>query len=161
MEAKKDCIHYVVYSNASELKEIDRQLMDHARDAVSHAYAPYSSFKVGAAFRTSTGEIITGSNQENSSFPIGQCAERVALYQLIHQFGRQALETIAIIADHKDQILPASPCGSCRQLLLEYRNGQELPIRLLLGSTRTNEIFEIHDVRDLLPLAFSGEFLGG
>lgn len=161
MELKKICIEFSVHNEISALKEIDQQLIAHARNALSFAYAPYSSFKVGVAFRTVTGEIVTGSNQENSSFPVGQCAERVALYQLIHRSGRQPVDTIAIVADHKDQILPASPCGSCRQLLLEYRNGQELPIRLLLASTHGKEIYDIRDVRDLLPLAFSGDFLGG
>jgi cytidine deaminase len=101
-----------------------------------------------------------GSNQENGAFPIGQCAERVALYNMIHTLGRQPVDTIAIVVDHRLQATPASPCGACRQLLCEYRAHQSTPIRLLLAVTNGDEVYEIPDVTSLLPLGFDGTFLG-
>jgi cytidine deaminase len=124
------------------------------------AYAPYSNFKVGAAILTSDGTITIGSNQENGAFPIGQCAERVALYRLVHEQGRIPIDTIAIVVDNENQKTPASPCGSCRQILNEYRSFQSHPIRLLLAIREGGEVYEINDVPDLLPFAFGGLFLG-
>ncbi len=138
----------------------DQLLMDQALTASSKAYAPYSNFKVGAAILTTDGRIVIGSNQENGAFPIGQCAERVALYALVHQHGRVPIDTISIVVDNEQQKIPASPCGSCRQILVEYRSFQQKPIRLLLALANGGEVYEINDVKDLLPFAFDGSFLG-
>ena len=121
---------YNIYPDKSTLPGDDAVLLDSAAKATDLAYAPYSKFKVGVAIRTMDNEIIQGSNQENGAFPIGQCAERVALYALTHQHGRKPIDTIAIMVDHENQKLPASPCGSCRQVLNEYRDFQDSPIRL-------------------------------
>jgi cytidine deaminase len=151
---------YSVYNDKQLLPTMDQQLIDEAIKAGTMAYAPYSNFKVGAAIRTAKGHIIPGSNQENGAFPVGQCAERVALYHLAHQYGREPIDTIAITVDNENQKTPASPCGSCRQMLNEYRSFQQNPIRLLLTLAGGGEVFEINDVRDLLPFAFDGSFLG-
>jgi cytidine deaminase len=124
------------------------------------AYAPFSKFKVGVAIRNTDGIITLGSNQENGAFPIGQCAERVALYAMTHEHGRKPIDTIAISVDNKDQKEPATPCGSCRQMLTEYRSYQTTPIRLLLTLSRGGVVYEINDITDLLPFAFDGLFLG-
>lgn len=124
------------------------------------AYAPYSNFKVGTAIRTTDHQVIIGSNQENGAFPIGQCAERVALYNMIHHLGRLPIDTIAIAVDNPNQHLPASPCGSCRQVLSEYRSFQDTPIRLLLTLAGGGVVYEINDIMDILPFAFDGAFLG-
>ena len=151
---------YSVYADKNLLSTEDQQLLSHALSASAMAYAPYSQFKVGAAIRTTEGQITLGSNQENGAFPIGQCAERVALYNLVHAQGRLPIDTIAIIVDNEDQKTPVSPCGSCRQVLNEYRSFQPQPIRLLLALASGGEIYEIKDVKDLLPFAFDGMFLG-
>ena len=151
---------YVVFADKNELTTEDQFLLSKASEAAAKAYAPYSDFKVGVAIRTQDQQLVTGSNQENGSFPVGQCAERVALYLLTHELGRIPIETIAIVVDNMAQLLPASPCGSCRQMLMEYRQHQDAPIRLLLSSVRGPEIYEIKDVNDLLPFAFDGSFLG-
>ena len=143
-----------------ELPGIDQDLIQSAISACQYAYAPYSNFKVGAAIRTDDHLIILGSNQENSAYPIGQCAERVALYALAHQHGRKVIDTIAVAVENEHQHTPASPCGSCRQLLSEYRSYQTQPIRLLLTLAKGGDVYEIRDVNDLLPLAFDGKFLG-
>lgn len=153
-------LSYNVYPGSTALNDADQALIQRAIDACQFAYAPYSNFKVGAAIRVQDQTIIIGSNQENSAFPIGQCAERVALYALAHQHGRIPIDTIAIAVDNEQQLNPTSPCGSCRQLLAEYRSYQETPIRLLLTLASGGEVWEVNDVKDLLPLAFDGKFLG-
>jgi cytidine deaminase len=135
-------------------------LIDEAVKACDMAYAPYSKFRVGVAIRTNEHKITIGSNQENGAFPIGQCAERVALYRMVHELGRKPIDTIAIVVDNKEQKSPASPCGSCRQMLSEYRSFQVTTIRLLLTLARGGVVYEIRDINDLLPFAFDGLFLG-
>jgi cytidine deaminase len=151
---------YTIYPDRTSLSVVDQELLAQAVLASKHAYAPYSKFKVGAAIRTNQHHIIVGSNQENGAFPIGQCAERVALYNMIHSVGRQPIDTMAIVVEHDHQQLPASPCGSCRQILCEYRKYQDIPMRLLLSLASGGVIYEIHDVPDILPFAFDGSFLG-
>lgn len=160
MESKEVRFSYTVYADKHVLSPGDQLLIEQAIAASALAYAPYSKFKVGTAIRTQDGHITIGSNQENGAFPIGQCAERVALYTLAHEHGRLPIDTIAIIVDNENQKTPVSPCGSCRQILNEYRAFQSQPIRLLLGVAAEGEVYEIHDVKDLLPFAFDGSFLG-
>ncbi|MEP6646131.1 MAG: cytidine deaminase [Saprospiraceae bacterium] len=151
---------YKVHHSKESLSMNDQQLIAQASLASSMAYAPYSLFKVGAAILTEDGGVTFGSNQENGAFPIGQCAERVALYRMVHEHGRKPIDTIAIVVDNEIQKTPASPCGSCRQVLNEYRSFQTQPIRLLLATADEGEVYEIKDIRDLLPFAFDGSFLG-
>lgn len=151
---------YQVHDDKNRLSTSDQSLIDSSVNACSKAYAPYSDFKVGAAIRTTDQQVIVGSNQENGAFPIGQCAERVALYNMIHQLGRLPIDTIAISVDNLQQHTPASPCGSCRQVLSEYRSFQDTPIRLLLTLASGGVVYEITDVMDILPFAFDGAFLG-
>ena len=160
MEQREISFQYHAYTAGTELSKADQELIEEAIKACESAYAPYSNFKVGAAIRTDDNLIIPGSNQENSAFPIGQCAERVALYSLAHLYGRKVIDTIAVAVDSDYQENPTSPCGSCRQLLSEYRSYQTTPIRLLLTLAKGGAVYEIQDVNDLLPLAFDGKFLG-
>ncbi len=160
MQQKQVSFSYSIYADKESLSTDDQHLLEQARLATELAYAPYSKFKVGAAIRTEDGQITIGSNQENGAFPIGQCAERVALYRLAHEHGRKPIDTIAIVVDNENQKTPASPCGSCRQILNEYRSFQPQPVRLLLAVANGGEVFEINDVKDLLPFAFDGSFLG-
>ena len=160
MDIKQFSFSYGIYNNHDFLTQGDRLLIVESIKACSIAYAPYSNFKVGVAIRTEDGEIVIGSNQENGAFPIGQCAERVALYAMVHQHGRKPIDTIAISVDSENQLTPASPCGSCRQMLNEYRSYQTNPIRLLLTLSSGGVVYEINDVKDLLPFAFDGSFLG-
>src|SRR5688500_18261999 len=97
MSRKEIRFDYSIYDDRSTFNAGDNLLLDHAFESAQKAYAPYSNFKVGVAIRTNDGQIVTGSNQENGSFPIGQCAERVALYRLVHEHGRIPIDTIAII----------------------------------------------------------------
>ena len=160
MDVKQFSFSYGTYDDQDLLTSEDRLLIAESIRACAIAYAPYSNFKVGVAIRTVDGQIIVGSNQENGAFPIGQCAERVALYAMVHQHGRKPIDTIAISVDNENQLTPTSPCGSCRQMLSEYRSYQTTPIRLLLTLSSGGVVYEINDVKDLLPFAFDGSFLG-
>jgi cytidine deaminase len=129
----------------------DALLLEKAVSACDNAYAPYSHFKVGAAVRLSDGMIVTGNNQENVSFPAGVCAERSALNYAHAKYPEQPVEAIAIAAKNKEILCqkPVSPCGICRQVLLESEKRAGKPIRIILGSKGTVRIFE--SVKDLLP----------
>lgn len=138
-----------------ELAETDRQLIDAAISATETSYAPYSHFCVGAALRLESGVVVVGSNQENVAFPSGTCAERCAMFYAGSRHPHEAPETIAIAARGTDGRLtprPISPCGACRQVLLqaETRFGRRLRV-LLYGS---QEVIEISGVSDLLPFEF-------
>lgn len=151
---------YTIHEDRHSMSSADQVLLEEAVKACDMAYAPYSKFKVGVAIRSEEHKITIGSNQENGAFPIGQCAERVALYRMVHEQGRKPIDTIAIAVENKEQKSPASPCGSCRQMLSEYRSYQPTPIRLLLALARGGVVYEINDINDLLPFPFDGLFLG-
>ncbi len=160
MESHQFSFTYTICKDKRSLSAADQSLINEAVMASQQAYAPYSKFKVGAAIRTIDQKVFSGANQENGAFPVGQCAERVALYSMAHAHGRKHIDTIAIVVDNAQQKSPASPCGSCRQLLNEYRSNQDTPIRLLLALASGGQVIEINDIVDLLPFAFDGSFLG-
>ncbi|MBP2649680.1 MAG: cytidine deaminase [Firmicutes bacterium] len=92
------------------------ELIMAAKHARTKAYAPYSHFNVGAAVRGASGKIYTGSNIENASYGLTNCAERTAIFKAISD-GERVLDTIALVADSKD---PVAPCGACRQVMVEF-----------------------------------------
>ncbi len=151
---------YEVYNSIDELKEEDAWLLSEARDVSENAYAPYSNFQVGAVAKLANGEIVAGSNQENASFPVGLCAERVLLASVSSLYPKVPVESIAISyrsslveSDH-----PISPCGICRQSLQEYEQRVNHPIRLILGGME-GKIIVITNASQLLPLSFTGDDL--
>ena len=140
----------------TELSEADQRLVDEARTATLSSYAPYSKFCVGAAIALDNGEIITGSNQENAAFPSGTCAERVACFYAHAKYPDAKFQTIAIAArtsDGAEITTPISPCGSCRQALLEYEKLAGKEVRVILVGE--NDIIIAPSIKSLLPLAFS------
>ncbi len=151
---------YSVYDDITELDDADAWLLNEARDVTQHAYAPYSHFQVGAIARLVNGEIIAGSNQENASFPVGLCAERVALAAAASVYPEVAIETIAISYHNLngDSSQPISPCGICRQSLAEVEMRQQEPIRLIMGGL-SGKVVIVEKANDLLPLAFTGSML--
>lgn len=139
-----------------ELDAIERQLVDEARKMTYNSYAPYSKFSVGAAILLSNGEIVTGANQENAAYPSGTCAERSAAYYAHARYPEAKFLVIAIAARDTSGIYtpqPISPCGACRQALLEYEtlSGGDVKV-LLVGSEK---IYLLPSIKSLLPLAFS------
>ncbi len=161
MEKKQISFELAVYDNPNELSQIEQKLLEQAEDARENAYSPYSNFKVGAAVLLANGEIVIGNNQENSSYPSGLCAERVAIFQAGAKFPGVAINTIAISATSENYVVdkPAGPCGNCRQSIIEYEQKQESPIAILLRG-QIGPIFKCDAVSDILPLAFSSSFLG-
>jgi cytidine deaminase len=160
MKEKKFEFDYEVYDDIGELDKQDADLLTKARTVTKNAYAPYSQFFVGAAGRMKTGEIITGTNQENASYPVGICAERVLLGNAATSFPGISIDAIAISFDSKEikPDHPISPCGMCRQSLLEYETRTNESIRLIL-SGQQGKIFIIKTVRSLLPFAFTSSEL--
>ncbi len=159
MQKKEIKILFTEYKNLEELREEDRLLIISARQIAEKAYAPYSHFKVGAALRMEDGSIITGNNQENVSFPVGTCAERSALFWANANFPEKAVLAIAITAIGEDgkRAKSLSPCGACRQVMLETQYRFSRPMRVLLDSRE--KIEELHNVESLLPLSFDGDSL--
>lgn len=146
----------IVSVQYDELNDGDRQLVDMAREATERSYAPYSRFCVGAAIRLDNGEIVTGSNQENAAYPSGTCAERTAAFYAHARYPEASFETIAIAArgtDGAELAEPISPCGACRQSLLEYEKLAGRGVRVLLAGR--DAIYILPSVGSLLPLAFS------
>lgn len=137
-----------------ELSTSQRTLIEQAKMQVKNAYAPYSKFQVGAAVELANGKIFGGNNQENAAYPSGLCAERVALFYANAQYPTIAVNTIAIAAYTNGAFLedPISPCGACRQVLLESEVRFEQSIDLLLYGTK--QIYLLKNVKQLLPLAF-------
>ena len=124
MQRQKFEFSFEVFENIDELDQQDQQLLIEARRATQNAYAPYSNFHVGAAAKLSNGQIITGSNQENASFPVGICAERVLLSAASSLHPNAAIETMAV--SYQCETIksnhPISPCGMCRQSLQEFES---------------------------------------
>jgi len=145
------------YDSADELPASDRQLLEIARNSTSNAYAPYSHFYVVAVARLQDGTTVAGTNQENASYPVGICAERTLLSTLATQFAGNRVEAIAISylnGRGGESDAPASPCGLCRQSLLEYEQRLRHPLRLIL-SGQMGEVIVVKQASDLLPFAFS------
>jgi cytidine deaminase len=139
----------------NDLSESEKNLIDQAKMAVARAYAPYSHFQVGAAVLLANGSVVTGNNQENAAYPSGLCAERTALFYANSQYPDAAVKTIAIAAFTEGKFLeqPITPCGGCRQVILEAQNRYKHPIQIILYGTK--EIYLIDKITDLLPLSFS------
>lgn len=148
-------LNYQDLEDYTLLEAGDIALVEKAYGIAEKAYAPYSEFKVGAAVLLANGEVVLGSNQENIAYPSGLCAERVALFYAGANFSDQAVNTIAIVA--KGDLLPfdkvLSPCGGCRQVMLESEIRQQEPFRVILVSQNKRTIV-FSSAKDLLPFAF-------
>ena len=160
MEENKFEFNYTVYKNSSELPDGLQQLLVKARDVTEHAYAPYSNFQVGAVARMANSELVIGSNQENASYPVGICAERVLLGSVATLHPKIPIQTIAISynSDEVKSDHPISPCGMCRQALLEYESRISKPIRLILGG-QEGKVYIVRTAGALLPFAFTSNEL--
>jgi cytidine deaminase len=157
MEQKALQVNYREYAGINELLPADKDLLQKAFDATQLAYAPYSGFHVGAAALMSNGEIVTGANQENASFPAGICAERVLLSTVASIFPGESIDSLAISYSFRGASgnHPVAPCGICRQSLVEYEERMKSPIRLILGGLE-GQVYVFDTVGSLLPLFFSG-----
>lgn len=152
--------YYQIVDQLESLSESDQKLMVKAKEILEVSYSPYSKFKVGSSLTLEDGTIITGTNQENASYPLCICAERVALYHAGAQYPNQKIISLAVTAKSSTQALlsPVSPCGACRQVITEFETKQQAPIRLLLMGEE-GEVFIFDSASDLLPLGFSGSLI--
>lgn len=144
----------VTVKTLEELDPQERVLTEAAKGAAENSYSPYSHFAVGAALRLEDGEFVTGSNQENASFPVGCCAERTVLHWTAANHPSKRIEAIAIAAKNGKHFtsLPTAPCGMCRQALLEAERRQGSPIQVMLYGTEGT--YFVKQIEDLLPLSF-------
>lgn len=149
-----------VFENFEELPSDIKALMNKAKEARLNAYAPYSNFLVGAAILMDNNEIITGSNQENASYPSGLCAERTAVFYAGAQFPKATILRMAIIAGsiHNKTTLPIPPCGACRQSIAEYEVKQESPIEIYFMG-ESGKVVKSNSLENLLPLMFDKSVL--
>ena len=140
----------------NELTESDRQLIEMAIEGTSRSYAPYSHFHVGAAIELKNGARFIGCNQENAAFPAGLCAERTAIFAAGAEYPDVPVVTLAITARGTDGELtaePVSPCGTCRQVIIETETRFKHPVRILLYGR--NKIYVVDGIRQLMPLSFT------
>lgn len=142
------------FCQLDELEESERMLVETAIKATDNSYAIYSHFHVGAAVLLDDGTVVIGANQENAAFPSGLCAERTAIFAAQAQYPRKAVVMLAIAAKNENGLVatPVSPCGACRQSILEVEERYHQPIRILLYGT--DGVYVIHSIKDLMPLCF-------
>jgi cytidine deaminase len=158
MKTLKSSFEFEVYEGIEALTTEDAFLLAEARSFTEQAYAPYSHFKVGAVARMDNGAIVSGSNQENASYPVGICAERVLLSAASSLYPNMPIKTMAI-AYHNTNIeglsnRPVSPCGICRQSLSEFEDRVKQGVRIILSGME-GEVYILSNAKLLLPLGFS------
>lgn len=129
----------------------DEQLLELARKAAAKAYAPYSNFRVGCAIESIDGEVVTGANLENACYRLGICAEQSALTAAQHKFGLDKVGRIAVAGGGGGVV--CTPCGGCRQAILEAAQLSGRDVEILCGS-RDGAAFERHTIGELIPFGF-------
>lgn len=147
---------YEIYDSIDNLIPADQNLVKKAFEATKLSYAPYSNFKVGSCAITNMGNFVSGSNQENSSYPVTICSEMVLLSALSSIYPGEYITTIAINYIDKDgrSHKPITPCGVCRQALSEHEIKYKHNVRVILSS-KNGQIYIIKKSSDLLPLPFN------
>lgn len=139
-----------------ELSEAEQLLVEAAIEATKRSYSPYSHFSVGAALLLENGKTVIGCNQENAAFPAGLCAERTAIFAAGAQYPDVPVKMLAIAARNSKGELtdePISPCGTCRQVMIETETRFKHPIRILLYGKKC--IYVLEGIKQLMPLSFT------
>lgn len=139
-----------------ELSSDEQFLIQKAIESTNNSYAKYSEFHVGAALQLDNGVVIPGCNQENAAFPAGICAERSAIFAAGAQYPESAVMILAIAARQPGGELteePVSPCGTCRQVMIETETRFNQPIRILLYGRRC--VYVMDGIKNLMPLSFT------
>lgn len=150
MRTIRKSLEWVAFADG-ELPAEDQALREAALEAAGRAWAPYSKFRVGAAVRLEDGSVVMGCNQENSAYPSGLCAERCALFAAGAAKPDVAPLALALIAVYKGEIVDSpSPCGACRQVMVQAEERYGKPLRPLLCGK--GETIAVPSARDLMPL---------
>lgn len=149
-----------VFDNIEDTPEEIQNLMQLAIEARKNAYAPYSKFHVGAALLLDNGEIISGSNQENASYPSGLCAERTAIFYAGAKYPKSTILKMAITAASQNQKTnkPIPPCGACRQSIAEYESKQDKAIEIYFMG-EIGHVMKSNSLANLLPFGFDSSNL--
>ncbi len=137
-----------------ELVPEEQELVEKAIKATQDSNAKYSNFNVGAAVRLKNGTIILGANQENASFPLSMCAERTAIFAAQVNYPQEPITCLAICAHNAKGLVeePVTPCGACRQVMVEVEERYSQPMKIILYGTK--KIYRLSSAKDLLPLCF-------
>lgn len=147
---------YHIFDSLEDLEPSDQKLIEAAINALPLSYAPYSTFHVACAIRLQSGEIVTGVNQENASSPAGLCAEQVALHRKAMEFPEGIIAELAVVArtEESKELHSVSPCGICRQAMLEFlsRQGSSFPV---LMKSDGNSWIRVKEMESLLPFGFT------
>lgn len=143
------------YSKKQLSKSI-QEWLEAAKIAANTAYAPYSNFKVGCSVISENRVVETGSNQENSSFPSGLCAERVALFKCGTLLNHQKIDAIIVYATSEAYQVPSPlvPCAGCLQVIIDIEQRQEKPIDIWMWNEEKDEIFKAVGCNQFLPFHF-------
>jgi len=160
MKEIKICSNFKVYDSIDDLNDQIKALFNEAKLIRESAYSEYSKFSVGAAVLLENGKILCGSNQENSSYPSGLCAERTVLFYANSKYPNTKIKEIAIIAGSINKINenPVAPCGSCRQVISEFQTKQKSDIGLYFKGEK-GKIIYTDSINNLLPFKFDSSFL--
>lgn len=146
----------IVECQIDELTDVEKKLVEMAIESTEHSYAPFSHFHVGAALLLENGKMIVGCNQENAVLPAGICAERSAIFSAGAQYPDQSVKILAIAARGTDGEIteePVTPCGICRQVIIETETRYQQPIRILLYGKK--KIYVMNGIKELMPLSFT------
>jgi cytidine deaminase len=149
---------FTILKNFDELDTESKYLAHKAKDATNHAHAPYSKFMVGAAILLDDGTVVTGFNYENAALPSGMCAERVALYAAASQHANKRITKMVIVAKRKGgkDLVPATSCGSCRQVMLEFEANQGKPFEIVMQNN-DHHWLKVNSASALLPFSYTKE----
>lgn len=158
MNIREFKFNFHVYDSIDDLNNKDAELLKEARKVTQFAYAPYSNFKVGAFAILVNGKTVSGTNQENASFPAGICAERTLMSTASSLFPGIGIKTIAISYNNVNgkSDRPISPCGICRQSFVEFQERTKKSIRIILSGLE-GKVQVIENATDLLPLVFNAD----
>ena len=143
-------LDYIKAEHIEDLPIADRDLIAEAQRATELAYAKYSGFRVGAAVRLRSGEVLRSANSESEVFPSGLCAERSLLYYVETNYADDPIEALAIASNPSER--ECYPCGGCRQVILDVERRQGSPIRVIMSGNGSASIVESAQL--LLPFTF-------
>ena len=151
---------FTTYPTIEDLDSESKYLVHKAKEATAHSYSPYSKFCVGAAVILEDGTVVSGANQENASYPLCMCAERVALYTVAAQYPGKRIMKMVVVAHKKNhkELTPASSCGACRQVMLEFEQRQHKPMEVIMLGAEEKWI-KCSSAHSLLPFGFDGKVL--
>ncbi len=159
MIRKTHSVEYTIYSDISEVPNKWHDLIRKSKEASDLAHAPYSNFNVGSSILLDNGKIVLGANQENAAYPLCTCAEQICIYNAAIQYPGIQPSALGLYVNVKNQgDIPPSPCGACRQVILETEEKFGIDITILITS-QNPEVFHFPSIKSLLPFYFSGKDL--